>query len=260
MSVYVCLQVTSCVKREGRKQEKKRHRQREHAHTPHRGKFHSCFLRAFYSLPIRWPALRRLAPTRLFGCPRSLLLQNFPKSSNNKTPPIRVFYPRNKLNHKCYRKLATFDHKINPETLAQKKSNASVLSGLDRQILAQIWDLSDHDKDGRLSLKEFVMAMWLCLQRKQKTNSLPLKVPDAYWNGGVATATTMAPAPVPVSSPSIQMGSTANIMASTASTVSSLKPITPQNRTASQESHNSSETGTKSAFQPNQQREANLQR
>ena len=64
---------------------------------------------------------------------------------------------------------------------AQTAQSQMVLSKLDRQILAQIWDLADHDKDGKLSQQEFVMAMWLCLERASKTNSLPLVVPASYW-------------------------------------------------------------------------------
>jgi hypothetical protein len=50
--------------------------------------------------------------------------------------------------------------------------NVLLASGLNKNVLRTIWDLADHDKDGKLSLHEFVIAMVLADVAKEG-NPLP---------------------------------------------------------------------------------------
>lgn len=59
-------------------------------------------------------------------------------------------------------------------------------SGFPQSELAQIWTLSDVDKDDKLSKQEYVIALQLVAKRRQGV-SLPEKLPEtllAYWNSG----------------------------------------------------------------------------
>jgi hypothetical protein len=99
-----------------------------------------------------------------------------------------------------------------------------IQSGLPQQTLAGIWNLSDIDKDGRLSLEEFVLAMHLidmvrggeplpsvlpvdlvppAYRRKQSLTGAPVAVPTA--TGAQISVPTGVPIPIP-NSGSIQGG------------------------------------------------------
>lgn len=58
---------------------------------------------------------------------------------------------------------------------AQVKEALST-TGLPREILRQVWELSDIDKDGRLDRDEFAVSMYLCRQAQQGT-ALPAALP-----------------------------------------------------------------------------------
>ena len=51
-------------------------------------------------------------------------------------------------------------------------------SGLDKKALRQIWLLADYDKDNKLSVDEFAIAMHLVLKQR-KGSPLPTQLPDA---------------------------------------------------------------------------------
>jgi len=54
--------------------------------------------------------------------------------------------------------------------------NILLQSGLPQNVLAQIWSLSDHDKDGRLSREEFILSGHLC-DLAAKGEPLPAVLP-----------------------------------------------------------------------------------
>ncbi|XP_078155540.1 uncharacterized protein LOC144551456 [Carex rostrata] len=49
---------------------------------------------------------------------------------------------------------------------------------LPREILKQVWDLSDQDSDGMLSLREFCIALYL-MERHRQGSTLPKSLPDS---------------------------------------------------------------------------------
>lgn len=53
-------------------------------------------------------------------------------------------------------------------------------SRLPNEVLAEVWDLVDNSRVGRLSKEEFVVGMWLIDQRL-KGRKLPLKVSESVW-------------------------------------------------------------------------------
>lgn len=55
-------------------------------------------------------------------------------------------------------------------------------SGLNNSVLAQVWELADFDKDGRLSCDEFVIAMHLIEKAKSGLN-LPRTLPAELYPG-----------------------------------------------------------------------------
>ncbi|XP_066370532.1 uncharacterized protein [Miscanthus floridulus] len=60
---------------------------------------------------------------------------------------------------------------------------------LPRDILRKVWDLSDQDKDGMLSFKEFCIAVYL-MERHREHRPLPDTVTDAIWAEGTALPST----------------------------------------------------------------------
>ncbi|CAF3072045.1 unnamed protein product, partial [Rotaria sp. Silwood2] len=55
-------------------------------------------------------------------------------------------------------------------------------TGLSQTVLQQIWNLADHDKDGRLTPDEFVIAMHCC-DVVRAGQILPSRLPDDWLNG-----------------------------------------------------------------------------
>ncbi|CAF1069901.1 unnamed protein product [Adineta steineri] len=55
-------------------------------------------------------------------------------------------------------------------------------TGLSQTYLHQIWNLADHDKDGRLTPDEFVIAMHCCDIIRAGQN-LPTRIPDEWFHG-----------------------------------------------------------------------------
>jgi hypothetical protein len=70
--------------------------------------------------------------------------------------------------------------------------------GLPQPTLVQVWNLADYDKDGKLSLEEFIIAMHLCDFAKAG-NTLPMALPIELQPQRAKTATlpmTSSPSPV----------------------------------------------------------------
>ncbi len=61
-------------------------------------------------------------------------------------------------------------------------------TGLAQAVLAQVWSLADYDKDGKLSLEEFINAMHLCDYSKAG-NTLPTVLPIELQPQRAKTAT-----------------------------------------------------------------------
>uniref|UniRef100_A0A453TBZ3 Calcium-binding protein n=1 Tax=Aegilops tauschii subsp. strangulata TaxID=200361 RepID=A0A453TBZ3_AEGTS len=60
---------------------------------------------------------------------------------------------------------------------------------LPREILRKVWDLSDQDKDGMLSFKEFCFAVYL-MERFREQRPLPDVLPDGIWAEGISLPST----------------------------------------------------------------------
>uniref|UniRef100_A0A0D9WUD1 Uncharacterized protein n=1 Tax=Leersia perrieri TaxID=77586 RepID=A0A0D9WUD1_9ORYZ len=60
---------------------------------------------------------------------------------------------------------------------------------LPRDILRKVWDLSDQDKDGMLSFKEFCTAVYL-MERFREQRPLPDVLPDGIWAEGISLPST----------------------------------------------------------------------
>ena len=54
-----------------------------------------------------------------------------------------------------------------------------VKTGLDRDQLRQIWNLSDIDRDGLFDHDEYVVAMFLCDAVVQKGRPIPTELPQS---------------------------------------------------------------------------------
>lgn len=52
-----------------------------------------------------------------------------------------------------------------------------VRTGLEKDQLRQIWNLSDIDRDGLLDMDEYVVAMFLCDAVDQKGRPIPSELP-----------------------------------------------------------------------------------
>ena len=78
-------------------------------------------------------------------------------------------------------------------------------TGLAQATLVQVWNLSDHDKDGQLSLEEFIVAMHLC-DFARAGNTLPTALPVELQPQRAKTASlpiTSSPSPVFNSPPAL---------------------------------------------------------
>ncbi|CAE7272098.1 Itsn1 [Symbiodinium pilosum] len=75
----------------------------------------------------------------------------------------------------CERLAQSFERSCGPDGFVDAAESQRLLrrTGLQEQLLETIWDLSDLDRDGRLSLREFICAMTLADQAK---NGQPLPV------------------------------------------------------------------------------------
>ncbi|XP_020112459.1 epidermal growth factor receptor substrate 15-like isoform X1 [Ananas comosus] len=60
---------------------------------------------------------------------------------------------------------------------------------LPREVLRQVWELSDQDKDGMLSLREFCTAVFL-MERSREGRPLPAVLPNDIWSDGVSLPST----------------------------------------------------------------------
>ncbi|KAL5223561.1 hypothetical protein ABZP36_010200 [Zizania latifolia] len=60
---------------------------------------------------------------------------------------------------------------------------------LPREILRKVWDLSDQDKDGMLSFREFCTAVYL-MERHREQRPLPDVLPDGIWAEGISLPST----------------------------------------------------------------------
>jgi len=77
-------------------------------------------------------------------------------------------------------RLASSFEALGPEGgyLATKKArNVLVKTGLEKDHLRQIWNLSDIDRDGLFDLDEYVVAMFLCDAVIQKGRPIPAELP-----------------------------------------------------------------------------------
>lgn len=61
----------------------------------------------------------------------------------------------------------------------QKARNVLVKTGLEKDHLRQIWNLSDMDRDGLFDLDEYVVAMFLCDAVIQKGRPIPAELPPS---------------------------------------------------------------------------------
>lgn len=58
-----------------------------------------------------------------------------------------------------------------------KARDVLVKTGLEKDQLRQIWNLSDIDRDGLFDLDEYVVAMFLCDAVIQKGRPIPVELP-----------------------------------------------------------------------------------
>ena len=61
----------------------------------------------------------------------------------------------------------------------QKARDVLVKTGLGKDQLRQIWNLSDMDKDGLFDHEEYVVAMFLCDAVIQKGRPIPAELPSS---------------------------------------------------------------------------------
>merc|ERR1719232_988796 len=129
--------------------------------------------------------------------------------ANPTPPPIEWSIPQQKR----VQYMAQFQANDKAKTgfLAAVQARTILLqTGLAQQTLASVWNMSDIDKDGKLNVEEFILAMHLC-EMGQKGEPLPDPLPinlvppslrRAFMNGSAAgtpgsvtSAQGMAPAP-----------------------------------------------------------------
>merc|ERR1719471_2455636 len=92
-------------------------------------------------------------------------------------PPVEWIIPQQKR----VQYMAQFQANDKAKTgfLAAVQARTILLqTGLAQQTLATVWNLSDIDKDGKLSVEEFILAMHLC-EMGQKGEPLPDPLPIA---------------------------------------------------------------------------------
>ena len=59
----------------------------------------------------------------------------------------------------------------------EKAREVLVRTGLEKDQLRQIWNLSDMDRDGLFDFEEYVVAMFLCDAVVQKGRPIPSELP-----------------------------------------------------------------------------------
>merc|ERR1719367_2497266 len=116
-----------------------------------------------------------------------------PASAASTPPPIEWAIPQQKR----VQYMAQFQANDKAKTgfLAAVQARGILLqTGLAQQTLATVWNLADIDKDGKLSVEEFIVAMHLC-ELGQKGEPLPDLLPislvppslrRAFMNGSAA--------------------------------------------------------------------------
>merc|ERR1719367_18049 len=98
-----------------------------------------------------------------------------PASAASTPPPIEWAIPQQKR----VQYMAQFQANDKAKTgfLAAVQARTILLqTGLAQQTLASVWNISDIDKDGKLSVEEFILAMHLC-DMGQKGEPLPDPLP-----------------------------------------------------------------------------------
>lgn len=71
----------------------------------------------------------------------------------------------------------TNDQTLSGFVSGQQAKTILLQTGLAQTVLAQVWNLADFDKDGKLTLEEFIIAMHLCDYSKSVGNILPSVLP-----------------------------------------------------------------------------------
>ncbi|KAJ4776426.1 Calcium-binding EF hand protein-like [Rhynchospora pubera] len=71
----------------------------------------------------------------------------------------------------------------------QEARNLFLSWKLPREVLKKVWDLSDQDKDGMLSFREFCTAVFL-MERHREHRPLPDQLPSDIWSDGVSLPST----------------------------------------------------------------------
>ena len=132
---------------------------------------------------------------------------------------------------------------------------------LDRSVLSRIWDLSDIDKDGRLSKPEFI-AMMALANRASKGLDLPQFLPSTFVDSILnppPIPAVQTPTPVPVSAPAPTMPSTGNDflsglstspITSSSSLLSGIDPVQPITTPTTTTTTNTSTTITSTMIPP----------
>merc|ERR1719422_1719155 len=98
-----------------------------------------------------------------------------PAPANPTPPPIEWSIPQQK--RVGYMAQFQANYKAKTGFLAAVQARSILLqTGLAQQTLASVWNLSDIDKDGKLSVEEFILAMHLC-EMAQKGEPFPEPLP-----------------------------------------------------------------------------------
>ncbi|KAK1410531.1 hypothetical protein QVD17_37068 [Tagetes erecta] len=93
---------------------------------------------------------------------------------------------------------------------SEQASNLFLCWGFPRDIIKQVWDLSDQDKDNMLSLREFCIALYL-IERHREGRPLPRVLPAGFLYEGTPLPASGQPpaaygAPLWRSEPGVQQG------------------------------------------------------
>merc|ERR1719422_1630503 len=102
-------------------------------------------------------------------------MSSAPAPANPTPPPIEWSIPQQK--RVGYMAQFQANYKAKTGFLAAVQARSILLqTGLAQQTLASVWNLSDIDKDGKLSVEEFILAMHLC-EMAQKGEPFPEPLP-----------------------------------------------------------------------------------
>ncbi|KAG0220876.1 hypothetical protein B0O80DRAFT_49769 [Mortierella sp. GBAus27b] len=104
---------------------------------------------------------------------RSLMVK--PVSESPVHEPVRVKLDARRRYEELFRSICSRDYIEGP-----KVHEIYVRSRLDSKTLAQIWDLVDVDRAGRLSQAQFCMGMYL-IDERLASGVIPLQVSDELW-------------------------------------------------------------------------------